>query len=354
MDKISKSLLIILLISIGAVVYLNYGNFLGHRQTDNSLKIGLITDVAGYGKEVDGKWEINWRSQGAISRFINRMNKRFKPDITLELGDFTDGKDKNSIKDWRIMNKQFAKLKMPFYHVLGNHEVRKFTKKDWLDLTGYGQTYYYKDIKNYRLVIVDANFLEDQTDAEPGKSTYPGHINDKEWQWLENTLKDAVRQNKDTIVFMHQPPVNTDLFTNWVVFPQGEKLHKLFSEYKVRAVFSGHIEALCSMQDGPTKYFVLNGVWKENRFLKPEYRFKEGGNFYYVTITPDDINIAMEYRVFKKKTKKNKKRRGERIKGWKKIVVSSDKYNCQDGKDLKYKNASQSVGQNGFKNVEGE
>ncbi len=62
----------------------------------------------------------------------------------------------------------------------------------------------------------------------------------------------------------------------------------------------------------------------------------------------------MEYRIFAEKNNKNRKRRGERIKGWKKTVISSDKYNCQDGKDLKYKNASQSVGQNGFKGVEGE
>ncbi len=304
---------------------------------EDVLKIGLITDAhfnADKNKKT-GKYKLNWRSREAMERFIEKMNKEFKPDIVIENGDFVDGKDRRSKETWLEASEILKKIKAPVYRVLGNHETNSFKKSVWLDLTGYNKTYYFQDIKkknkNYRIIILDGNFLPDDSNTTPEKHYYPGRINKEQWQWLEKVLQEAGKQNKEVIVFIHQPPLSTDFFTNWGIFPQGEKLHKLFSEYNVRAVFSGHIENLCRVKDGPTEYFVLQGFWKGKKYLKKEYRFKDAGAFYRIEISPEDIKVVMEHRIFDDNIKRGNHL--DKLKGWFKLEVT-DKYNCQDGKQL--------------------
>lgn len=321
-----------------AVVIVGY-QFWQNRSSkeDGILKIGFITDAhfnADKNKKT-GEYKLHWRSREAMEKFVEVMNKNFKPDLVIENGDFIDGKDKRSQETWLEANELFKKLKAPFYHVLGNHETNSFKKDVWLGMIGYDKTYYFQDIRkgnqNYRVIVLDGNFLPDDSDTEPEKHYYPGKINKEQWQWLKNILQEAKEQDKSTIVFIHQPPVSTDFFTNWGVFPQGKQLHELFSEYKVRAVFSGHIENLCNIKDGETKYFVLQGFWKGKKYLKKKYRFKDAGAFYRIEISPNDTKVVMEHRVFDDTIKKGNHL--DKLKGWFTLEVT-DEYNCQDGKQL--------------------
>ncbi len=316
---------------------------LSQRTPKQPLKIGFITDVHAYGKKVAGQWQINWRSQEAIERFIQKMNNEFKPDLVIEDGDLVDGKDKNSKEDWLIVDKMLQTLKTPYYHVIGNHEMRSFDKATWLQLTGYDKPYYYRDIKGYRIIVLDGNHFPGGKDTGPEKEYYPGVLGNEQWQWLESVLKDAALNDKDPIVFIHQPPISTDAKPNWALFPEGEKLHQLFNKYKVRAVFSGHIERLCDIKDGATEYFVLQGMWKANAGLKKEYRFKDAGNFYYITITPDKVEVKGEYRIFHDKNQSSKKQRQERVKKWETLVLNPQEYNCQDGQRLDPKKRGLSI-----------
>jgi DNA repair exonuclease SbcCD nuclease subunit len=300
------------------------------------LRVGIITDVQAYVRKnkQTGSWRLNWRIKGPLKRFVEKMNGKFKPDVVVDLGDFIDGKDHRGYETWQQAKKIINKLKMPVYHVLGNHETGRFEKSVWLNLTGYGNTYYYKDIKkgeiSYRLIMLDSNFLPDGTDTTPEKRYYPGHIDDKQWNWLEAVLKEARTEKKNILIFIHHPPLNLDSWPNWGIFPQGKRLQELFGEYGVRAVFSGHVEQMCFKEDKQVKYFVLQGFWKDKEHLKKEYRFENAGNFYYVTITPDDIKVESEYRVFK-----NNECKEENIIGWRKELISdNEKYNCQDGHQL--------------------
>ena len=305
---------------------------LEQRTAKEPLRIGVITDAHAYGKEVNGNWEINWRSKEAVERFVEKMNNEFAPSVAIDIGDLIDGRDDNPLEDWELMDKMIQKLKMPYFYTLGNHETRNFEKSVWLELTGYEKTYYYKNIEGYRLIILDANNFPNGEDTAPEKEYYPGALDDNQWQWIESALKNAAMSNRDPIVFIHQPPVSTDLRPNWKTFPKGKELHALFDKYKVRAVFSGHTERLCTMRDGNTEYFILQGMWKSNDRLKREYRFKDAGNFYYVTVTADDVKVEMEHRVFDDTMKKGDHL--DRIKEWKKSEVTENIYNCYDGEQL--------------------
>ena len=314
---------------------------LEQRTPKKPLKIGLITDAHFYGKKIADKWEMNWRSRDAMLRFINKMNNEFNPDVVVENGDLVDGKDHNSLEDWKIADEMMKKLKAPYYHVIGNHEMRSFDKATWLELTGYEKPYYYHDVKGYRIIILDGNHFPGGKDTSPEKEYYPGVLGQEQWQWLEKVLKEAVTQDKDPIIFIHQPPIKTDAKPNWELFPKGEELHKLFNKYKVRAVFSGHIERLCDIKDRDTEYFVLQGFWKANSGLKKEYRFKDAGNFYYITINPEGVEVKGEHRVFIQKNKINKRvGSSERISHWDNFVLNPEEYNCQDRGKLSESNTS--------------
>ncbi len=313
---------------------------LNQRIVKKPLKIGVITDAHFYGKKVNDQWEMNWRSREAMERFVEKMNNDFHPDLVVEIGDLVDGKDHNALMDWKIADRMMSKLKMPYYHTIGNHEMRSFTKKTWLELTGYKKPYYFKDIDGYRIIILDGNHLPGGKDTSPEKEYYPGALGLVQWEWLDGVLKEAVMQDKDPVVFLHQPPLRTDAKPNWELFPKGEKLHRLFDKYGVRGVFSGHIERLCDVKDGLTEYFVLQGFWKANRGLKKEYRFKDGGNFYYVTIAPDKITVQMEYRVFGLNKDKQSDKRYHQISHWENLTLNPTEHNCLDRKRLRDDNDS--------------
>jgi predicted phosphodiesterase len=314
---------------------------LEQRTVKAPLKLGVITDVHAYGKKVGENWEINWRSKDAMSRFVNKMNDEFKPSAVVEIGDLVDGRDHNSLEDWKIMDTMMRKLKMPYFNVIGNHEMRSFEKSIWKESSGQEQTYYYNDIKGYRIIILDGNHFPGGKDTSPEKEYYPGELGPEQWQWLETTLKDAAMNDKDPVVFVHQPPIETDARPDWFLFPDGAELQKLFSKYKVRAVFSGHIERLCDQIIDGVDYFVLQGFWKGNGGLKKEYRFKDAGNFYSVTISSEGTNVRGEYRVFNQKNKKNKKSgAGDRINHWDNFVLNQQEYTCLDRKELKEDNSS--------------
>ena len=313
-----------------------YQFFQASLKSENSLKIGVTTDAQAYSKKnkETGEWEVNWRIKGALERFVEKMNEEFKPDVVVDIGDFVDGKDHRSYKSWEQAEEIFKKLKVTVYYVLGNHETGRFVKEKWLELTGYNNTYYYKDIEkgkvSYRLIMLDTNYTPEGEDTSPDKRYYPGYINEEQWEWLENLLQESKEQDKDILVFVHHPPVNVDAWPNWGIFPQGEKIQELFKKYEVRAVFSGHIEQMCFERNERTEYFVLQGLWKSKSHLKERYQFKNAGTFYYVIITPDDIIVKAEYRVFK-----DGKRKKKNISGWTNTLVNDNEdYDCRDGHQL--------------------
>ena len=84
-------------------------------------------------------------------------------------------------------------------------------------------------------------------------------------------------------------------------------------------------------------------MWKSNAGLKKEYRFKDAGNFYYITITPDKVEVKGEYRVFNDKNQSFNKQRREQVKEWERLILNPQEYNCQDGKRLDPKKRGLSI-----------
>lgn len=252
----------------------------------SSIKFSYFTDAHCYGltKEKSSVVELNWRCLKPIYEMNKRMNS-FGSEFIFDGGDLIDGQDKRSAEDFVEVRKLLLRNNLPLYQMVGNHETRSFEKKDWLAMTENKKTYYYFDIREYRFVVLDGNFFLNnngqEEDTHPDKEFYPGLVNKNQLKWLRRILAQA--KNRTIIVFLHQPPINGTFIKDQSMFVTNRKvLQEIFSQYGVKAVFSGHIEELCSQSIGGVDYYLMAGFWKPN----PGYfrRFKDEGFFYQIEI----------------------------------------------------------------------
>ena len=274
-------------------------NLLEEKKIQEILKFGFMTDAHCYADfdKVENEWVLNWRCKEPLEKFIHKMNGDFLPDFVLEGGDLTDGKDKRTTGTFVDAKAIFDQSDAPFYHVLGNHETRSFSKEEWRKITGYDKNYYYFDAKGYRMIVLDGNNKpsgDGSVDTSYEERYYPGLIDSDQMKWLKDLLENS--KDYEKIVFVHQPTFPTDAKKQNGLFVDGEILRKMFSQNKVRAVFSGHVERMCYLVEDGVNYYVLQGFWKANGGLKEEYRFKDGGVFSEVTVNSGDVEVKVYHR----------------------------------------------------------
>ncbi len=304
---IISSLLIFLLLGIFFIVSLKNENLIENPQSKESvkkteLKIGYITDLHCYSRldSETNKWEINWRCSQPMANFKKQMEGSYQPDVIVEGGDLVDGRDDQEKTLYPILFKAFQELEIPAYHIAGNHEMRGFTKSEWLEFTGYEKPYYYQDIREYRLIFLDGNNKPTENgqsvNTSPDLHYYPGHLDQAQKSWLETTLKES--EEKTILVFVHQPPLEKTLLkTAKDLFIKGDKIRELFSGYGVEAVFSGHIEEMCYIKEDGVDYYSLEGVHKNNRQLLSTDDYKDQGVFYEITVMENgELKIEMFFK----------------------------------------------------------
>lgn len=223
-------------------------------------KIGFITDVHGKIKGIKKKTpNVNSEAKETLTYFMEHMNKNFHPDFIVDGGDLVEGTDREgqkSIDDFKTLTEYFKEIKVPTYHIIGNHETRGFSKSDWLNLTGYQETYYYFDYDRLRIIVLDGNENEKIENIDSyNKDFY--YISEEQFQWLEKTLSES--RNPKKIVFIHYPPFETP-GTKMIDLDQSARLRNIFSKNSVSAVFSGHTEILQFKEIDGVRYFVIPGA----------------------------------------------------------------------------------------------
>ena len=223
-------------------------------------EIGFITDIHGKIKGAKKKApDINSEAKETLTYFAEHMNKKFHPDFVVQGGDLVEGTDREgqkSIDDFKALAGYFKGIKVPTYHVIGNHETRGFAKNDWLNLTGYEKTYYFFDYAGLRVIVLDGNENEKiENIVDYDKNNY--YLSENQFQWLEKTLSES--KNLQKIVFIHYPCFDTP-GTKMIDPKQSTRLREIFSRNKVSAVFSGHTERLDFEEIDGVRYFVITGT----------------------------------------------------------------------------------------------
>lgn len=189
-------------------------------------------------------------------------------DFIVSLGDYID----KNLSSYDTLNPIAARLKMPLYHTLGNHEfsVTDEEKAQVLKKEGLKNPYSSFVKNNWRFIIVNGNdvslhgntkdskkFNEADTllkqlkaQGLPQAQTWNGAIGKQQLQWLQNELKAAQTKKENVVITNHFP-----------LYPDGAS-ELLWNAKEVRSLIEGYpnVFAYLNGHVHKSQYFDENGV----------------------------------------------------------------------------------------------
>lgn len=243
-------------IFIGALVICIVAAFAVHRHVASSRN-RLVFAVVGDSQGRSFVWE----------NVIGAINTA-SPEFVLHCGDMVASGTRVQYEDFAS---QTNKLKMPWYPVLGNHDIRGDGLSLFTELTGKDRYYSFLE-KGHKFIALDSS---------------QGFIDDLQMSWLMEQLE----WNGPKFVFMHIPlfdplPEVEHSFTDR---DQANKLKELFAAKDVKAVFNGHVHFFDSKEDNGVLY-VTSGGAGALLYAPPE----EGGFHHYALVQVDRDSIKVE------------------------------------------------------------
>ena len=201
------------------------------------------------------------------------------PEFAIILGDLIfgySGKAYSLGKMWDEFDKAVNKFTVPYYLVIGNHDVSNQAMEDYY-LERYGDrfpAYYSFNHKKSHFIILDCEI--------PGSEA---QISGEQLIWLKKDLKKNSKA-KHIFVFLHRPLQEDIEPTNWMT-----EIHPLMAKYNVNTVFAGHwhVYQKSATRDG-VRYIITGGAGA------PVGSSTLHGSFYHyllVTVRDDDTSIAL-------------------------------------------------------------
>jgi len=206
------------------------------------------------------------------TRLMEKVLAR-KPHFFIHLGDMVPHSDE---KEWRAFFEISKPIDVPFFPVVGNHDVstRKLGEKLYQKqfLLPEGKTYYAFRAGGVLFVVLD---------SEEGK----GRIIGEQLSWLESILSSSKETFK--FVFLHRP-----LFLPLDSLKKGgaldrhpverDALHQLFLKTNVKAVFEADDHRFNRMEKDHILYVITGGGGAPLASLK-----ERGGFFHYIWISAE-------------------------------------------------------------------
>lgn len=163
-----------------------------------------------------------------------------QPDFVMTVGDIVEGNTPDEAvlnKQWDELNGFAAKLKVPMFYVIGNHDCTSPLQAKLLEQR-YGKPYYSFVYRQVLFLVLDTQ--------DPSE-----HIGDTQLAFAAKVLADN-RDVRWTFVFLHHPL--------WL-FPveMGKSWAKLQELLKGRSatLFAGHLHQYLRMEQDGQKRFVL-------------------------------------------------------------------------------------------------
>jgi 3',5'-cyclic AMP phosphodiesterase CpdA len=213
------------------------------------------------------------------TQLMKRILER-KPCFLIHLGDMINHPHE---KEWRAFFEISKQMDLPFFPVVGNHDVGTTTLGEEMYRKEFslpeGKTYYAFRAGGVLFVILD---------SEEGR----GRIIKEQRSWLENTLSSS--EEKFKLIFIHRPlflPMDS-LKTGSAMdrYPSNrDDLQRLFLKTNVKAVFAGHDHRYDRNEKEGILHVISGGGGA------PILYFKEmGGFFHYVWLSVQKGKIVGE------------------------------------------------------------
>jgi predicted phosphodiesterase len=97
-------------------------------------------------------------SVGRVRQFLEACDRE-KVDFAIQLGDYCPPNGIH-MEDKEAIRKLIAESKVPFYHLIGNHDVDANSKQEVLDFLGEKERHYSFDCGGVHFIVMDANFYQ--------------------------------------------------------------------------------------------------------------------------------------------------------------------------------------------------
>jgi len=238
------------------------------------LAFGVVADVQ-YADQDDSGRRHYRASLQKLQECVADLNRE-PLAFTIQLGDIVD---RGSVNLDRVLA-VFNELKMPKYHVLGNHDL-SIGRETVLSKLGLTSPYYSFSIGKWRFVALDcsdvsveggwhensANYLQARDwldrlkrEGRPYAEPWNGAIGDQQVQWLKQQLADAAAADERVVVFGHMP-VLAAASADWALLYNHEEIARLLeSSGVVVAYLCGHEHAGGYAQQNSVHYVTIQGM----------------------------------------------------------------------------------------------
>lgn len=188
------------------------------------------------------------RRPGVFEDAIQKLNQ-LRPDFVISVGDLIESKDfkEDSTKfddklieeRWLEFNNISKQLKVPFFYVAGNNDIRNGRMEShWI--RQFGATYYSFEHKNTLFVILNS---EDRPGSEYGE------ISEDQMGWLKTTLQENASA-RWTFIFLHRPMWLYENNKDW------QKIEELTMDRSL-TVFAGHHHSYSKARANGHNYYGL-------------------------------------------------------------------------------------------------
>lgn len=241
------------------------------KEVDRPLRFAIVSDL--HAPDLpDGKER--------MQMIVDAANKE-KVDFLIQLGDFIR-LDSSSLP----LRKVWDKFKGEKYHVLGNHDLDKYSKEEFISGFNMPGRYYSFDKGDFHFIVLDGNNLFDGSSYIPyNKANYYVDIKKREFmdpEQMEWLRKDLAGTSKRCILFSHQS-IDRAMGNGYDVRDILEEENNRAGFKKVVIAFSGHNHSNYVDEINGITYVQINSasyVWVD-RETQTEKRYSEEINKKY-------------------------------------------------------------------------
>ena len=220
----------------------------------HKLTVGLVADLHYAPMTVGNRYCSE--SLTKLTAAVDLLKSR-ELDLVICLGDVIDKSDtvEAELTCIKEVTDVLDTVGAESHFVLGNHDVSKITKAQFLGAVGATASYYSFDCKGVHIVILDSNVNPDGSDFAPDNFVWnDAWIGEAQIRWLEEDL--AAGGDTPVLIFCHADLDDRLLKTGEL------NEHIVRDAAKVRAVLesSGHVRGVIQGHDHGGHHTVINGI----------------------------------------------------------------------------------------------
>lgn len=236
---------------------------------DNILKLVIFSDIHYLDENHNEQYnrKLTKLAIPLFEKLNDEINNHIKPDLCVYLGDFIEDTNNHDqdIKNFKTIYNKFKSIKVPFYSVLGNHDLRSMASRDEMEKIVGRYSTFSINVKGYHLVFLGLDVKNDLGIDEGGilKTQF---ISQKDLEWLKRDLK----ENKlPCIIFNHFGIAEDNMEGNWwfencaesaLLANRKEVKEILKKSNNVLGVFSGHQHWTKKLQEENINYYIIGSL----------------------------------------------------------------------------------------------